>query len=107
MIAVTFFLTLSTFSSAEIFRNHDLSEFSAEFSVVITGRARGTVLLTRQNTEYPECLLTCVYHLNCKSVNYNQNMKICELLDTNVNENVTSTYEDWVSIGTTDKEKVS
>ena len=103
----TFFLTLLTFSSAEIIRNHDLSEFSAEFSVVMIGRTGGTVLLTRQNTEYPECLLACVYHLNCKSVNYNQNMKICELLDTNANENVTSTHEDWVSIRTTDKEKVS
>lgn len=102
-----YFLTLLTFSSAEIIRNHDLSEFSAEFSVVMIGRGRGTVLLTRQNVEYPECLLACVYHLNCKSVNYNQNMKLCELLETNVNENVTSTHEDWVSIGTTDKENVS
>ena len=33
-------------------------------------------------------------------------MKICELLDTNVNENIISPQEDWVAISTTDKEKV-
>ena len=34
-------------------------------------------------------------------------MKICELLDTNVNKNNISPQEDWVAIGTRDSEKVS
>ena len=104
----TFFLALSflSFSSTEIIRNHDLSEISAEFSVVITGRATGLILFTRWDIEHPECLLACVHHLKCKSVNYNQKIKICELLDTNVNENIISPQEDWVAISTTDKEKV-
>ena len=102
-----FFLTLLTFSSTEIIRNHDLTEFSAEFSVVITGRAEGTVLLTRWSIEHPECLLACVHHLKCKSVNYNQKSKMCELLDANVNESVISPQKDWVAISTSDSEKVS
>ena len=96
-----------TFSSTEIIRNQDLSEFSAEFSVVIISRATGTKLLARQNTEYPECLLACVYHLKCKSVNYNQNIKMCELMDTNITKNTIFTQKDWVAIGTDDSEKVS
>ena len=107
MNVTTFFLSLLTFSSAEIIRNHDLSEFSAEFSIVLTGCATGTILLTKWSIEDPECLLACVYHLKCKSVNYNQRMKIWELLDTNVNKNNISPQEDWVAIGTRDCEKVS
>ena len=101
----TFFLTFSflTFSSTEIIRNHELSEFSAEFSVVITGRATGTILFTKGSIEHPECLLACVYHLKCKSVNYNQKIKMRELLDTNANEKVISPQEDWVAISTAKK----
>ena len=101
-----FFLSLLTFSSAEIIRNHDLTEFPAEFLVVITGRAAGTILLTRWSIENPECLLAGVYHLKCKSVNYNQSFKMCELLDTNVHENVISPQKDWVAISTSESEKV-
>ena len=102
-----FFLILLTFSSAEIIRNHDLSEFSAEFSIVKTGRATGIILLAKSNISDLECLLDCVFHLKCKSVNYNQNNKTCELLATNITENEISTDEDWVSIGTPDSEQVS
>ena len=102
-----FFLTLLTFSSAEIIRNHDLSEFSVEFSIVITGRATGIILLAKSNISVLECLLDCVFHLKCKSVNYNQNNKTCELLATNITENDISTDEGWVSIGTPDSEQVS
>ena len=101
-----FFLTLLTFSSAEIIRNHGLTEFSAEFLVVITGRATGTILLTRWSIGHPECLLACVFHLKCKSVNYNQKIKMCELLDTNVHENVISPQKDWVAISTSESDKV-
>lgn len=103
----SFFLTLLTFSSAEIIRNHDLSEFSADFSIVITGRTTGIILLTKSNISDLECLLDCVFHLKCKSVNYNQNSKTCELLATNITENNISADEDWVSIGTPDSEEVS
>ena len=102
-----FFLTLLTFSSAEIIRNHDLSEFSADFSIVITGRATGIILLTKSNISDLECLLDCVFHLKCKSVNYNQISKTCELLATNITEKNISADEDWVSIGTPDSEEVS
>lgn len=99
----TFFLAFLflSFSSTEIIRNHDLSEVWAEFLVVITGHATGLILFTRWDIEHPECLLACVHHLKCKSVNYNQKIKICELLDTNVNENIISPQEDWVAISTT------
>lgn len=104
----TFFLTLLTFSSAEIIRNHDLSEFSAEFSIVIVGRAVGTtILLKRSNIDDLECLLACVHHLKCKSVNYNQKTNMCELLATNAMKNNISCDEDWVFVGTPDNEKVS
>ena len=102
-----FFLTLLTFSSAEIIRNHDLSEFSAEFSIIISGRATGTILLTKTSIDDLACLLDCVYHLKCKSVNYNQKNKMCELLATNIAGNNISPGEDWVSIGTPNSQKVS
>ena len=67
----------------------------------------GIILLTKSNISSLECLLDCVFHLKCKSVNYNQNNKTCKLPATNITENNISADEDSVSIGTPDSEEVS
>lgn len=100
-------LVFITLTACEIMRNYDLHDFSANFCTVIIGRVQEGKLWSKQEIEYRECLVACINHLKCKSVNYNRDNKHCELLDRKINGSVTSNQKGWASVGTSvDKEKV-
>ena len=94
------FLVSLTIATSEIWRNADFSDFSATFSLMRVGRTNRGKISEMQNVEYSECLVACAYHLNCRSVNYNQEKKKCELVDKNVNINRISANKGWLAIGT-------
>lgn len=100
MFLKIFFSLLVTQNPCEVLRNADLSEFSGKFSVVKTGQFQGKLLLKTNKIDYVSCLLQCVYHLKCKSVNYNHSAKICELFETNLNGKTIRREEGWTVFGT-------
>lgn len=94
------FLVSLTIATSEIWRNADFSDFSATFSLMRVGRTNRGKISEMQNVEYSECWVACAYHLNCRSINYNQEKKKCELVDKNVNINRISANKGWLAIGT-------
>ena len=101
------FLVFITLTKCEIMRNYDMYGFSANFCTVIDGRVQEGKLWSKQDIEYRECLVACINHLRCKSVNYNRGNKHCELLNRKINGSVTSTQKGWASVGISlEKEKV-
>ena len=97
------FLVSLTIATSEIWRNADFSDFSATFSLIRVGRTNRGKISERHNVEYSECLVACAYHLNCRSVNYNQEEKKCELVDKHINVSRISTNRissGWVAVGT-------
>ena len=60
--------------------------YEADFSIVNNGRHFDEVIMGVNNLSLKECQLECVKHLKCKSVNYNENERKCELCDSDFDE---------------------
>ena len=107
-----FYQFTTTFSifhivSTIILRNDDNSELTAMFANKQAGRLRDT-LVQINNLKFHQCLFSCMTHLKCKSVNYNEKRKICELAGGESGEENISQEEGWLGFGTvTDSEVVS
>ena len=57
------------------------------------------------NITIKECQLKCVKHLKCKTVNYNENKRLCELCDGDFDkwEALVEEMPDWKNYGTSNK----
>ena len=101
-----FILTFCSFVSfADIVR--DELWYDAEFSVVNVGRNMDEVIMHVNDVDFAECTLYCVQHLKCKSVNYNEEEKNCELCDSNFDEYEALTDDvRWKNYGTPAKRKI-
>ena len=81
--------------------------YNAEFSVVKDGRIMEGVLMHVEQIDVRGCMIECVQHRRCKTINYNYNMELCELVDRNFEEgDEVVTTNEWVNFGTPDKGKV-
>ena len=108
MFEKIFFSLLVAQNFCDVLRNADLSEFSGKLSDVKTGRFQGKLLLKTNNVDYVSCMLQCVYHFKCKSVNYNHFVNQCKLLKTNLNGKKIQYEDGWTALGTEiDRDQVS
>lgn len=107
-----FYQLTTTFSifhivSTIILHNDDNSEFTAMFANKQAGRLTYT-LLQINNLKFRQCLFSCMTHLTCKAVNYNEKRKICELAGSDLGEENISQEDGWMVFGTViDSEIVS
>ena len=91
-----------------ILRSKDNADFSAMFSRSYLGKLEGPVLLREKNLNFIECLLNCIKHLDCKSVNYNQRESKCLLMKNILRKGDVKELDDWEAFGTVfDEEHVS
>ena len=79
---------------------------NAVFSVVTDGRIMEGVLMHAEQIDVRGCMIECVQHRQCKTINYNYNLELCELVNRNFDEGdeVVITKE-WINFGTPDKSK--
>lgn len=64
--------------------------------------------IENNNVDYVSCMLQCVYHFKCKSVNYNHFVNQCKLLKTNLNGKKIQYEDGWTVLGTEiDRDQVS
>ena len=66
------------------------------------------VVMHVNNVTIVECTLYCVKHLECRSVNYNDEERICEICDSEFDEDeALMDDERWKNYGTPAKRKIS
>lgn len=91
-----------------ILRSDDNADFSAMFSNKYFGKLQDLVLLRENNLDFIQCLLICIKHLDCKSVNYNQRESKCLLMKNALRKDDVEELDGWEAFGTVfDEEHVS
>ena len=76
-------------------------EFYAAFSVVKRGRLPDNILMYVEDIALNQCVHTCVQHQQCRSVNYNYHLRLCEIVDAHFDSTKINTDgEDWWNFGT-------
>ena len=101
-----FILTLYSLTTfADIVR--DELWFDADFSVVNDGRNINEVIMYVNDVDFRRCTMYCVQHLKCKSVNYNEQQRMCELCDSNFDEDeaIVNDMVEWMNYATPPKRK--
>ena len=105
MKSICHLIILSTTILADIERRDD--GFMVSFTVVNKGRLYNVIDVIQKKLDLGYCLYACIQHLNCKTVNYNYRLQLCELNDMDYDE-----YEadenpshDWWNYGTPQQSK--
>lgn len=81
----------------------DSGGFKAEFSVINKGRVRH-VLQHFKDHNLQDCIVKCIIHLNCTSINYNSLTSVCELVDRNFDSKIPDLNSTgWTNYGTPSK----
>lgn len=83
----------------------DNGGFKAEFSVMNKGRVHLVFQYFEDHT-LQHCIVKCIMHLNCVTINYNSLTSICELVDQNFDSNIADLNSTgWTSYGTPSRGK--
>lgn len=95
------FLILTAPANAEIMRSNG-DGFRVEFSVVRDGRLVSDLLLMfLSDFNLGQCLMRCIQHLQCITVNYNEDERLCEILGEEFDEsNADVSTKKWKNYGT-------
>ena len=104
---VTYYLwliVLVKLVGSEILRLNKCSKFDAHFSVYKKDKklVGGLILARLESHTWNDCVSGCIRHDDCKSINYNMDPRICELLDVETgNEGARfESHHDWMHVET-------
>ena len=90
-------------ASGDIIRDED-GNINVEFSIVTSGRRYTNVLLFVEDINLQGCLTSCVMHIQCNNINYNEGERLCEVCGDNVGGSKGDTnVVGWWSYGSTPK----
>ena len=88
---------------ADVIREDGYHNYEGQFTVKHKGRML-RVLMSFRSVEMEECALHCVRHLRCKTFNYHNERKDCELTDEDFDEmNADTISSGWYNHGTPPK----
>ena len=74
--------------------------FYAAFTVINAGRLRGSILSSLIEDNLQNCIMKCVKHLSCKTVNYNSKSGECDLNRDGFSKDDSQDLVDWRNYGT-------
>ena len=98
---------ISISSSESNIEKTDIAEYTTTsgFSVVSEGRLFDDILMHVEDIGLQECMSKCAQHEMCRTVNYHEGRRICELVDNHFADVSDSVFkgDGWLNYGTPTK----